>query len=165
MDASPAPAPTPARVAAAATAAGCARMANLRGALSAALRAALTSADFEVGGGQGGVRACVCDEKERGQTLGEGEGHAPHARARARARACALYPPFHSPPPQDFRACFPAFNEDVCVALHDLYRQVLHSTRAHAEVREREGERVERVSKTPPTHTHRLTLLFPHHSG
>jgi hypothetical protein len=38
-------------------------------------------------------------------------------------------------PPQDFRRCFPAFTDEVCVALFDLYRQVLHSARAHAEVR------------------------------
>ena len=34
---------------------------------------------------------------------------------------------------QEFRACFPAFADDVTLALHDLYRQVLHTARAHSE--------------------------------
>ena len=122
----PPPAPTPARVAAAATAAGCARMANLRAALSAALRAALTSTDFEVSGKKG---ACV--KRERGG------GRRRDAARRARARI--VFPsPTRPSSLQDFRACFPDFPEDVCVALHDLYRQVLHSTRAHAEVGRKE---------------------------
>lgn len=34
---------------------------------------------------------------------------------------------------QEFRACFPDFADDVTLALHDLYRQVLHAARAHSE--------------------------------
>ena len=34
---------------------------------------------------------------------------------------------------QEFRACFPDFADDVSLALHDLYRQVLHAARAHSE--------------------------------
>ena len=48
------------------------------------------------------------------------------------APALLLLPP---PPPrrQEFRACFPDFADDVTLALHDLYRQVLHASRAHSE--------------------------------
>jgi len=138
-DASPPPA-TPARLAASATAAGCARMASLRAALSAALRAGLAATDFEARDkNSGAVRARA------------------GARARAPTRARASPPP----PRQEFRACFPDFGEDVCVALHDLYRQVLHSARAHAEVGAGRGVEGPRVDGAARLLAHTPALLSP----
>lgn len=139
-----APPQTPARLAAAAEASGIARMGKLRAALAAALRGALTSTDYEVRRKRE-MRAESASNCERKR---EREGSCERRRRRrafddgvltAKPSTSTRRPPSKRPQNtpqtkrQEFRACFPDFADDVTLALHDLYRQVLHAARAHSE--------------------------------